>query len=161
MSIFGCAQTTSNYYYVSLERVADIKVVNRAKVKLDNLEKNSDIPTEYILPRDRYSLSFFIGDKSYYPHVKIVVNGVDRVFFINPRRDVDVVSSEGGICASYYLDSNDRSLLEFSWSVNCIKENIKKVISFDLVDSSGEVFAEESIPFMIEHDGEYTNLDAI
>lgn len=161
MSLIGCAQTTSNYYYVSLERVTGIQVVKQAKLKLENLEKNSEIPTEYNLFRDRYTLSFLIGDKSYYPHLKIAVNGVDSDLFLKPRRDMKVVSNEGNVCASYYLNNDDRSMMDFGWAVNCIAADIKKIISFDIVDSSGAVVAEEDIPFTVERDGEYTLLDAI
>ena len=161
MSLIGCAKTTSYYYYISLERIAGIEVIKRAKLRLENLENNSAIPTEYMLSREGYYLSFLIGDKSYYPHLKIAVSGADNNLFLMPRRNINVVSGEGNICASYYLNSNDRSVMDFGWAVNCIEEDIEKVISFDIVDSSGVVFGKEDIPFRLEYDGEYTLLDAI
>lgn len=161
MAFIGCSQTSFNYYYVSLERAVGIEVVNCAKIELRNLEKNSEIPTEYALSRESYSLNFLIGNKSYYPHFKIAVSGVDDNLFLKPRRDIDIVSDEGNICASYYLNNNDRSMMDFGWAVNCIAEDIKKTISFDVVDSSGAVIGKEDIPFTIECDGKYTLLDAI
>ena len=49
MSLMGCTQTTFKYYYVSLERVDGVEVVKQARLKLENLEKNSEIPTELSL----------------------------------------------------------------------------------------------------------------
>lgn len=40
-------------------------------------------------------------------------------------------------------------------------ENIEKIISFDVVDSSGVVIAKEHILFTVKHNGTYTLLDAI
>lgn len=161
MGLLGCVQTTSNYYYVSLERVADIEVVKHAKLRLKNLEKNTEIPTEHVLIREGYSLRFLIDDKSYSPHLKITAIGVDDNLFLNPKRDINVVSNEGNICASYYLNNDVPSMMDFAWAVNCIEENIDKILSFDMVDSFGAVIGKENIPFTVEHDGEYTLLDAI
>jgi hypothetical protein len=161
MSLMGCTQTTFKYYYVSLERVDGVEVVKQARLKLENLEKNSEIPTEYVLSRDRYTLKFLIGAKSYSPHLNISVNGFDKTLTLKHRRDMKVVSEKGNICASYYLNNDDHSIMDFGWSIGCVSDDIKKLISFDVVDLSGVVVAKEDLPFTVEHNGEYTLLDAL
>lgn len=162
MSLVGCAQTTSKYYYVSLESVEDVEILARAKLKLENLEKNSKIPTEYRFSRNKYSLTFLIGDKSYFPHLKIFVSGANgNSLALKPKRDVGIVSDDGNICASYYLNRETPSVMDFGWSISCVSENIRKEISFDIVDSSGQLVAHENIPFVVISEGEYTLLDTI
>ena len=91
MSLFGCAKTTSDYYYASLENVDGVKVVSKRKLQLDKLTKNSEIPTEYLIRREGYSLKFLIGDKSYFPHFKISVEGSGNAnFTLKPRRNIKV-----------------------------------------------------------------------
>ncbi|MEX1221468.1 MAG: hypothetical protein WEA82_05090 [Idiomarina sp.] len=162
MSLIGCVKTTSDYYYASLEGVSGAEVHSRGKVQLENLEGNSEIPTSYVLNRERYILRFLIGDASYYPHFKISVKGRDgNTFYLKPRRDMKVVSDEGVICASYYPDSRDPSVLHFGWSSGCLSEEIPKQISFDVIDEKGKIIAEEDLPFVLKKDGKYTLLDAI
>ena len=162
MSLFGCAQTTSDYYYVSLEKVAGAEVVNKRKLELKNLKNNSEIPVEYSILRGKYSLHFLIEDKSYYPHFKITVKSSDgSKLSIKPRRDISVLSGDGTICSSYYLDNQSPSTVDFGWSSSCLSDDIKKEISFDVVDASGSVIASEDIPFSLVNDGKYTLLDAI
>jgi hypothetical protein len=162
MSLFGCAITTSDYYYASLENVDGVKVVSKRKLQLDKLTKNSKIPTEYLIRREEYLLKFLIGDKSYSPHFKVSVKGSGNAkFTLKPRRDIKTVSEEGIICSSYYLDKNNRSKMGFGWSTGCLSDDIKKEISFDVVDSSENIIASEDIPFVLVRDGKYTSLDAI
>lgn len=162
MSLFGCAQTTSDYYYASLEDVSGVEITSVGKVRLEKLKGNSEIPTSYALRRENYSLQFFVGDESYYPHFKISIESVSgEILSLKPRRNKNTVSEDGIICASYYLDSRDSSNIDFGWSSDCLPDNIPKYISFDVVDSGGRLVAQEDLPFKIKKDGKYTLLDAI
>ena len=158
----GCAYTTSNYYYVSLERADGISVAARAKLQLKNLENNTEIPVKYVAIRNGYELTFLIGDKSYYPHMHISVSAVEGGdLMFKPRRDTRVVSEEGNICASYHLQGDASSEMDFGWAVNCLSDGIKKQISFDIVSSSGKYLSSEDIQFEIKSNGKYTFLDAL
>lgn len=162
MSLFGCAQTTSDYYYASLEGISDIEITSVGKVRLENLKGNTEIPTSYSLKREGYNLRFFIGDNSYYPHFKIVVESSSSASLsLNPRRNKETVSKEGVICASYYTDNQNPSKLDFGWSSGCLEDDIPNLISFDVIDANGGVVAKENLPFKLKKDGKYTLLDAI
>ena len=162
MSLFGCAQTTSDYYYASLEGISDVEITSVGKVSLENLKGNSEIPTSYALKREGYNLRFLIGDKSYFSHFKIIVESPSGTrLSLKPRRNKEVVSAEGTICASYYPDAQNPSKLDFGWSSGCLSDYIPKLISFDIVDTNGGLVAQEDLPFKLKRDGSYTLLDAI
>lgn len=162
MSLSGCAQTTSDYYYASLQDIDGVKVLSKRKLRLDKLTNNSEIPTDYALHREGYLLKFSIGDKSYSPHFMISVEGAGSASLtLKPRRNFDIVSEEGIICASYYLYGSNGANMGFGWSTGCLSEDIKKEISFDVADSSGAIIASEDIPFRLVNDGRYTLLDSI
>ena len=161
LSLLGCAQNTSKYYYVSLEGVDGIEVLKKSKVELKKLDKNSEIATEYLLSRDGYKLKFLIGNQSYYPHLNISVSDLNSSLSLKARRDYNVVSKKGGICASYYFNVERPLAMDFGWSVDCIAEDIEKVISFDVIDEFGSVIKSENVRFDINSDGEYTLVDAL
>ena len=51
--------------------------------------------------------------------------------------------------------------MDFGWSSSCLSNDIKKEISFEILDFQGNVIASEDIPFALIKDGKYTLLDAI
>lgn len=162
MNPLSCAQITSDFYYVSLENYSDAQIGSRAKIQLKNLIKNSEIPKQYTLHREAYVLDLSIGDNSYRPHLKITVNGLrGQDLRLVPRRNINIVSSKGRICASYYLNAENPSVLDFSWSSNCLDSQIKKEISFNVIDQSDEIIGKEDIPFVLKKDGQYTLMDAL
>jgi len=49
----------------------------------------------------------------------------------------------------------------FEWNENCVDENIRKAMLFDVIDISGNVVAREDIPFVLVKDGQFGQIDAI
>lgn len=161
-SLCGCFYVTHDYYYASLEDVEDARVVKREKLSVKDLKGNSMIPTEYTITRKGYALNFLIGDAVRRAHFTISVHGSENTeLSMEPKIDMARSSKHGISCANYYLDSNDPSTMRFVWDSNCVEKNIRKAITFDVVDASGAVVASEVIPFVLISDGKFHTIDAI
>jgi len=148
-----------NYYYISLEKVDGVRLLESRKINLKNLKKNNAIPAKYVVERDSYQLLIEITDYSYSPHVRITLVGNE--YTLTPKRNLNVVSDNGVICSSYYPDSVNKSILSYSWSVDCLSNNLEKLITFTVENELGVVVSKESFPFEVKQDGEYQLMDAL
>lgn len=162
ISASGCSYKTYDYYYISLGTIDDIKITERRKIQLENLKNNTIIPTRYSLSRDNYVLDFYIDNNSYSPHFLITLeNSKYGDVTIKPVRDINISSSNGNVCASFYTNEKEPQNIGFGWSSGCVAEDIIKEISFKLISNSAGEIGHEVIPFTLKKDGEYVLLDAI
>lgn len=161
-TLFGCFYRSYDFYYASLGAYADAVIISRKRILAKDLTNNSVIPIEYQISRNEYVITFQIEDDNYFPHFLISVVGVgDKKLSIKPNIDLAIVSKDGVICPNYFLDSENASSVKFIWSYGCFSDDIQKVISFDLIDSSGTPVASEAIPFTVVRDGKFRAIDAI
>ena len=162
MSVTSCIPVTEEYFYISLEDVPNIEIVETNKVKLNGLRNNSEIPKKYLIGRLGYELVFTINDDSYLPHLDIqLISQPTNDLHLVPRRNMDLVSERGTICSNYYANRDNSSVMGFGWSTGCLDEHFEKTISFDVVDSSSNLTIRENIPFKIGQNGKYTVFDGL
>ncbi|MBC6906075.1 hypothetical protein DWB84_11455 [Saccharophagus sp. K07] len=152
MGFVGCVATSTNYYYLSLEKTPGAQVVAVSKLNLEKLYGNSKMPTVYQINRADYELKIQVGD-GYQPSLQVSVktNGL----FLKPNRDLKVKSESGVICSSYELDKENPIRMTFDWSAECRSDDIPKHISFYVVNRKGEIIAQEKIPFLVKRNGRY------
>lgn len=159
-SVISCGWVTRTHFYISLERVPGIEVLEREKLNIEGLFGNSKIPTSYKLERKKYDLYLSLKEGVLLPHMRIVLeNNTNEQLQIEPITDRSVMSQDGIICSTF--GKHGKRLVDFGWSDSCLGEGTSRLMTFNILDADQELVAQERIEFDINEDGKYTLLDAI
>lgn len=162
ISVSGCSYKSYDYYFISLNMIDGMEIIERRKIQLEHLKNNTIIPTRYFLSKDNYALDFYIGNDSYLPHLLIrLESSIYEDLTLEPVRDINILSPNGNICASFYPSEKEPKKIEFGWSSDCIIEGILKEISVKIISESAGVIGHQVIPFTLKKNGHYVLLDAI
>ena len=156
----GCVPYVSTYEYIDLQDAPGFELGGFSVPDLDGLQSATKMPSLYRADRGRYRLECRVSPTSYLPAMLIRVFSEDSELAIEQKRQRKAMA-RGRPCGSFYAVDDRRDLTKFAW-VSCNSADPREAfISFDVVDTDGEVVGQEDIPFVLRSNGFYVLPDAL
>ncbi len=167
----GCVPVFLRHYYISLEDIPEIQVLEYGTYDYGPFFFNDDMPTKYVLSREKYIIYFDITKSG------IVITGL-FIYSVSHDGSSLVIKTKkitgncGGFFPSYNMreaSSRNPNAVPYLWGVyrqycNPKKEDILRnyeEIVFDVVDEEGNVLGSESLSYDLIRNGVYITYDAL
>lgn len=157
--IGACVPRDYPYYYMSLH-APGIKVVSTGRPTLNGVSDAKEMPTQYKLDRDGYTLTFDVEQNSYWPSIKMAafsLQGEPYILELDTDNRCSTVSSDTHL-NTVMLTWNP----PFKRGCNDKEPQLEEQYFVLLVRNEKEVIVgKESIRFSLVRNGTYTESDAL
>jgi len=163
----GCVTKSYDYEYISLEKISGIKVVSYGRPEISSVDSDSDMPIRYELVRANYILVLEVDRKSYWPSIYVSAKTLDGLDLTVEAVSTGECGGFDGLGIDYELDG--LYALRYEWlplfSRGCEVQKGKdyfneQVIGF-LVKNRNSLIAEERLPFVLNTNGTYYEIDGL
>ena len=155
----GCAGvSTAEFFYISFEETPEANIEAVASPEIKYLIGEEEIPVEYSLRRDEYTIRLNVDHRKFAPNVTIHLLGPTGAQLI-PQPSRGARAGRPRPCGSYEELPISETALRFTWVICGRRADLEEfVVAFDVVGID-DAARSEILPFALKTTGMYVAPD--